>query len=193
MYWVIGTISNAVIAVAYLCIMWAILVPLVRSGQVRTNLLGTATATIFLTCAVHHGGHVVHVLLPYLGVGERQGLAMRSAYDWEMAAWDVVGAIVGVYYWTLRRGFHPDEVRGGAKLFEDKRQREDDAVALNDDVLQGLVVAKLALELEDTDRAVVALDRSIAAVSRLVGELLGTTHATQSLRRSAPASLREPT
>lgn len=190
MYWVIGAVSNGVIAIAYLLIMAAIIVPLMRGGQVRSNLLGTATAAIFFTCAVHHGGHVVHMLLPYLDVGEKQGLAMREAYDWEMAAWDVVGAVVGVYYWTLRRSFRPPDLRGST-LFDDLRQREDDAIALNDDVLQGLVVAKMAMELDDQERAMAALDASIAAASAMVSDLLGSASPGTSLRRSTPASLRE--
>ena len=45
--WVIGMICNGIIAVAYLLICLAIVVPLARSGQLRTNPLGAATAAIF--------------------------------------------------------------------------------------------------------------------------------------------------
>jgi hypothetical protein len=54
MWWMLGSAANLVIAVAYLAISWAILGPLLRTGQVRANRLGTATAAIFFTCAVHH-------------------------------------------------------------------------------------------------------------------------------------------
>jgi hypothetical protein len=139
MWWQIGLVSNAVVALAYLLITIAVLRPLVAGHQLRANQLGTATAAIFFTCAIHHGGHVVHMLLPAGGVEVRQGLAMRASYDWEMAVWDIVTAAVGVYYWTLRRAY-PSLIRG-AKLFDDLRQREQDALELNDTVLQGLVVA----------------------------------------------------
>ena len=47
----------------------------------------------------------------------------------------------------------------GAQLFEDLRQREQQALELNDNVLQGLVVAKMALDLDEPDKADEALDR----------------------------------
>src|SRR5207247_3133172 len=102
---------------------------------------GATTAAIFFTCAVHHGGHVVHMLLPYGHVERAQGLALRASYDWEAAVWDIVTAAVGVYYWTLRRAY-AQMVRGAA-LFEDMRQREREALELNDRVLQGMVVARM--------------------------------------------------
>ena len=65
--WQVGLVCNAVIMIAYLGISLAIVVPLTRSHQLRSNPLGAATAAIFLTCAVHHGVHSVHILLPSLG------------------------------------------------------------------------------------------------------------------------------
>jgi hypothetical protein len=192
MWWVIGLVSNAIIAVAYLLIAYAIVRPLIEGKQLRANPLGTATAAIFLTCAVHHGGHVVHMLLPYGHVETRQGLAMRTAYDWQMATWDIVSAAVGVYYWTLRRTY--SSLMKGAKLFEDIRQREHDALQLNDAVLQGLVVAKLALELDQRDRAMSALESSINAASNIISNLLGPQGAGKDHRkllRSEPAVLED--
>jgi hypothetical protein len=194
MWWITGLICNSVIAVAYLLISVGILRPLISSRQLRSNPLGTATAAIFLTCAVHHGGHVVHMLLPYGGIEVAQGTAMRAAYDWEMAVWDVVGAAVGVYYWTLRRTY--SSLMRGAKLFEDIRQREHEAVQLNDAVLQGLVVAKMSLELDQRERAMDALDSAINAATSMIGNLLGAngTHVDgrrASLLRSAPATIEE--
>ena len=191
MYWVIGTTANAVVAVAYLLIAGAILRPLLQTGQVRTNRLGTATAAIFFTCAVHHGGHSVHMLLPYLnGVGERQGLALRDAYDWPSATWDVVTAAVGIYYWTLRRTY--GSLMRGAQLFDDMRQRERQALELNDNVLQGLVVAKLALELDDRSKAYDALEAAIGSASGMITELLGAQRTTpsQGLLRKQAADLK---
>jgi hypothetical protein len=192
MWWVTGLACNAIIAVAYLLISYAIVRPLLEGKQLRANPLGTATAAIFLTCAVHHGGHVVHMLLPYGHVEVTQGLAMRVAYDWQMAVWDVVTAAVGVYYWTLRRTY--SSLMKGAKLFEDIRQREHDALQLNDAVLQGLVVAKLALELDQRERAMTALESSISAASSIISNLLGPQGSAQDshkLLRSEPAVLED--
>src|SRR3954470_16939495 len=170
--WGIGATANAVIMVAYLLIALAILVPLARSHQLRTNPLGAATAAIFFTCAVHHGAHSVHMLLPSLGFADPQGLAMRSAWGWPLASWDVVGAVVAVYYWSLRRNY--GSLMRGAQLFQDLRQREQQALELNDTVLQGLVVAKMALDLGDPGKADEALASSIESASRIITGLLET-------------------
>jgi len=185
--WSVGASCNAVIMLAYLLIALAIVVPLARSGQLRTNPLGAATAAIFFTCAVHHGSHAIHMVLPSLGVADAQGLAMRTAWDWPLALWDVVGAAVAVYYWTLRRNY--SSLMQGAKLFEDLREREQQALELNDTVLQGLVVAKMALDLDDPDKAQAALSSSITSASRIITGLLDSNHSPLDLVRSAPADL----
>jgi signal transduction histidine kinase len=171
MWWVIGLVGNGVIALAYVSIATVIAVPLVRSGQVRGNPLAAATAAIFLTCAVHHGNHSVHMAMPWFDVEAYRGLAMRASYDPVMALWDVLSAAVGVYYWSLRRSYAP--LMRGAKLFEDLRQREQQALELNDNVLQGLVVAKMALDLDQPEKAREALETSIGSASRIITDLLG--------------------
>ena len=190
MWWNIGLVANGVVAVAYMLIVFAIMRPLVAGRQLRSNLLGTATAAIFFTCAVHHGGHVVHMMLPSAGVETAQGLALRASYDWEAAFWDVVTAAVGVYYWTLRRGY-AGVPKGGATLFDDLRQREKEGLELNDSVLQGMVVARMALDVGQKETAVAALDASIASASAMISELLGAGSARgdQVLLRSEPATV----
>jgi hypothetical protein len=188
--WQVGLVCNAVIMVAYLGIALAIIVPLTRSHQLRSNPLGAATAAIFLTCAVHHGAHSVHMLLPSLGLDDPQGLAMRTAWGWPLAVWDVVGAVVGVYYWTLRRNY--GSLMQGAQLFQDLRQREQQALELNDAVLQSLVVAKMALDLDQPAKANEALTSSISSASRIITELLGSKHHTLDLLRSVPAAVVAP-
>ena len=176
MWWTIASIANALVAVAYLLIALAIVRPLLQARQLRTNRLGAATAAIFFTCAVHHGAHTLHmVVLPWLGLAESQGLAMRATYSFPSATWDVVSAAVGIYYWTLRRTY--GSLMEGAKLFEDMQQRERQALELNDNVLQGLVVAKLALDLGERDKAYRAVDTAIASASGMITELLGVQEA----------------
>lgn len=187
MSWQVGMVANAVIALAYFLITLAIVVPLARSHQLRTNPLGAATAAIFFTCAVHHGTHSVHMLLPSFGIDDPDGLAMREAWGWPLSAWDVVGAAVAAYYWTLRRNY--GSLMQGAKLFEDLRARERQALELNDSVLQGLVVAKMALDLDQPERAQQALTTSIDSASRMITELLGSDHHSMQLLRSTPATV----
>ena len=191
MSWQVGMAANAVIALAYFLITLAIVVPLARSHQLRTNPLGAATAAIFFTCAVHHGTHSVHMLLPSFGIEDPDGLAMREAWGWPLATWDVVGAAVAAYYWTLRRNY--GSLMQGAKLFEDLRAREQQALELNDSVLQGLVVAKMALDLDQPERAQQALTTSIDSASRMITDLLGSDHHSMQLLRSTPATvIKEP-
>lgn len=188
--WVVGMVGNAIISVAYFLIVLAIALPLARSNQLRSNPLGAATAAIFLTCAVHHGAHSVHLLLPTFGLDNEQGMAMRLAWGWPLAIWDVLGAFVGVYYWSLRRNY--GYIVQGAQLFTDLRQREQQALELNDAVLQGLVVAKMALDLDDLPKARAALSDSIAAGSEIITNLLGSDRSETVLLRSDAADVKRP-
>lgn len=185
--WQVGLVANVVIGILYFLIVMAIVVPLARSHQLRTNPLGAATAAIFFTCAIHHAAHAVHMTLPSLGITDPEGLAMRQAWGWPLASWDVLGALVAAYYWTLRRNY--SSLMEGAQLFEDMRAREQQALELNDSVLQGLVVAKMALDLHQPQKAEQALDTSIESASRMITNLLGSEHFAIQLLRSAPASL----
>lgn len=188
--WQVGMVCNGVIAVAYLLISGSIVVPLARSNQLRTNRLGAATAAIFFTCALHHGAHAAHMLVPSLGVIDPQGIAMRRAWDWSIAGWDVVGAVVALYYWSLRRTY--SSLMHGAKLFEDMRLRERQALEINDNVLQGAVVAKMSLELGDVTKAEEALASTIAAASSIITGLLGNGDVTGSAIREHAALVHDP-
>ena len=120
-WWQLTAGLNAVIGVAYLLISRNIYVGLSHSGQLRTNRLGLATCLIFFTCAVHHGSHTAHLLLPYVGLEQEDGLAMRVAMGWHMAAWDVVGAVVAVYYVSLRGSY--GRLLASPEMFEDQVRR----------------------------------------------------------------------
>ena len=174
MDWKIGAIANGVVAIAYLLIAWAIAAPLVRTQQLRANKLGAATAAIFFTCAVPHGSHSVHMILPSFGVEEAHGLTMRAAWDWHNAMWDVITACVGVYYWTLRRQY--GSLMRGAALFNDLKERERQALQLHDEVVQGLVVAKMALDLDQREQSQEALTATLASASQIINDLIGKSH-----------------
>ena len=171
MWWIAGSAANLVIAIAYFAIAWAIVRPLYRTGQLLTNRLGTATAAIFFTCAVHHGMHPVHMVLPILGIDQDGGSALRSAFDWHMVAWDFVGAGVAVYYWSLRRVY--GTLMDGAKLFDDLKERENLAAELSakvDERTRELQTSLAALEAAQQE---VASSRDAAlAASRAKSEFL---------------------
>lgn len=121
-WWWLATAANAVIAAAYLAISAAIIVPLARSGQVRRNRLGTATAAIFFTCSIGHGLHAIHPLLPLAGLDAGEHLAARDEISWHDALWDVITAGVGLYYWSLRRAYA--SMVAGPVIFEDLIERQ---------------------------------------------------------------------
>ena len=190
-WWLVAAMVNGVILVAYLAISLTIARGLTKSGQWSSNPLGVATAAIFFTCAVHHGSHPFHMLLPYVGLEEHTGLPMREAFDdWHVSSWDVVTAAVGVWYWSLRSRF-PALVRGAA-LFEDVRQRQRQALEINDNVVQGLAVAQYSLEAGDVERARAAVEVALRSSRQIIGELLaeeksGLHLGPDDLTRAAPA------
>lgn len=195
MEWRLGTVANFVTMLVYFAIASAILVPLVRGRQLRANKLGTATAAIFFTCAVHHGSHAVHMILPSLGVDLESGLAMRRAFDPPTVAWDILTAAVGLYYWSLRATY--GALMSGAKLFEDLRERQRQALEINDGIVQGLVTAKLALELDQTQMTRDALESTLESARALITELLGEVTEGQAfaagdMRRRDAAVVRKP-
>jgi hypothetical protein len=175
--WHVVAAANAVVAVAYLAISRAIILPLARERELTTNKLGTATALIFLTCAVHHGAHTAHMLLPFAGVATDGGLAMRSAFDGWAVGWDLITAGIGVYYWTLRRSY--GRLLQGTKLFEDHREKQREALEINDTVVQGLVAAQLARAAGRDEELDAALAGSLQAARVLVDRLLGARAARE--------------
>jgi hypothetical protein len=199
MWWALGAAANLAIAVAYLAISAAIAVPLIRGHQLRANRLGTATAVIFLTCAVHHGGHVVRALLPFvhewqtLGLSVTAGLYTRLSWDPGAVVWDIFGAAVAAYYLSLRHIYAP--LMQGAKLFEDLRERQRQALEINDNIVQGLAQAQLALHLGDEAESEEAIAATLASARHIITDLLRQSGSERSafsagdLRRSEPATL----
>jgi hypothetical protein len=183
--WELGVAANLVTAIAYTAIAVAILRPLIQTGQLRTNKLGTATGAIFITCAVHHGSHSFHMLFPTAGVGHDVGYSLRDSFDLPTVIWDIITAAVGVYYWTLRSTYGP--LMRGAALFEDLKENQRRALEINDNIVQGLVVAETALALNQQDQSREALEATLAAARQIISELLGEA---ESESRLGPGDLR---
>lgn len=171
MDWKLATGANLIIALAYLGITYAILRPLVVTDQWRSNRLGTATAAIFFTCAVHHGAHAVHMLIPAFGIEDPAGLALRQAFHWPVVVWDFVGAGVAIYYWSLRRTY--GALMHGAKLFDDMKERQRQALELSDNIVQGLVAAELALRLDEKELGTEAIQDTLVKARAIITDLLG--------------------
>ncbi len=156
----VGEVANATIAAAYLLIAHRILVPLWRTGQLRSNQLGTATGMIFFSCA---GGHALHAIAYVTDE--------HATMPWWQASWDVFTAGIGIWYWTLRRSF--GRLLARPLLFDDLKERQRRALEINDDVVQSLVVATYALDLGQPDRARAAVSQALASSRSIMTDLLG--------------------
>jgi signal transduction histidine kinase len=169
-WWHVAAVGNVVLLLAYLGISAAVVVPLLEAGELRSNKLGLATALIFFSCAVGHGLHGVHLLSPSLGFAEAHGAAARAVVDWHLAVWEASTALVGLWYWTLRRSY--GRLLEGAKLFEDLRERQREAAEINDTVVQGIVAAQLARRLGRDDESDAVLAGTLESARHLVSRLL---------------------
>lgn len=185
--WIIGAVANAVIGGAYLAIAFHILAGIARAAQWRTNPLSLATGLIFLTCGVGHGLHFEHMLLPFFGLDEETGRIARANFSsWHLWLWDSITASIAIWYFTLRSRF-PALLRGTA-LFEDIRVRQRQALDIHDNVVQGLAIAKLSLDLGRVAEATAAVEKTLAASRQIITDLLGDSDSEVSL---GPGDLRK--
>ena len=169
--WQLIAAANGVILVAYSLISATILRALVRTRQLRNNLLGTATAAIFFTCAVHHGGHTVHMLSPAFGFQTGSGLAMRESMGWQSAIWDVLSAAVAVYYFSLRRSYGA-LLHSSPALFADLKARQRSALEINDNIVQGLALAQYRYEAGQPEAAHAAVVATLAKARAMMSDLV---------------------
>jgi hypothetical protein len=191
-------VANAVAALAYAVIAYLIISGLVSSAQLRTNQLGVATALIFVTGAGYHALEAFHLLAPSLGVQKAHGLELRRGWDWHTVVWDLLTAAAGIYYLALRRS--QARAPEGAQMFEDLKIRERQALEINDNIVQGLTVAKYAMSIGAEDHSRQAIDDTLMRARQIITDLLGepgseTDLGPGDLRRTTPAVVverREP-
>ena len=169
MTWQLVTAANAITGIAYLAITYRIFRGLRRTGQLVENRLGTATALIFFTGAVHHIGYAA---------------AMHQRADWETVVWDFAAAIAGAWYLALRSSYGP--------VLRGVRRRQ--ALEINDNIVQGLTVAKYALDAGDTAQTREAVEETLRKARTLISDLLGESGGIEllagELQRETAASIR---
>ena len=170
-WWQVYMAANFVIAAAYWGITTVVAMPLIESKQIRANRLGTATAAIFFTCGLSHIVHGIHLLAPTLGFAVDEGTALRNGADLHQVIADAAVAGIAIYYWSLRQTYAP--LMRGAKLFDDLRERQRQALEINDNIVQGLSVAHMALVLEDTKMSREALESTLEKARGIISDLLG--------------------
>lgn len=172
--WPVTAVANGLILLAYSLIAATIFRALVQTRQVRSNLLGTATAAIFFTCAVHHGAHTVHMLTPYLGFQTESGLAMRESMGFSAAVWDLLSAGVAIFYWSLRRSYGA-LLQNGPALFTDLKARQRSALEINDNIVQGLALAQYRYEAGQPELAHAAVVATLAKARGMMSDLVDPT------------------
>lgn len=189
MWWQLGLALNGIIFVAFTAVAVVLLVNAVKTHHVRNNPLGVATVILYLTCG---GGHFVHMLqlldVP-LGRATAAGLAIQLEYEHNPHMWviDILTAIAGVSYWLMRRRF--PALVSGAAVFEDLRSRQRRALEINDNIVQGLARAKLALDMDHAKEGDAAVADTMVKARHIITDLLGDEDIQQgSLRRAAPGS-----
>ena len=195
MSWQLATVASIVTAAAYLSISWIIASGLVGSGQLRSNRLGLATALILFTAGIHHVALATLMLLPELDVAVGYGRDLREAWPWPAVAWGLLTASVGIYYLSLRGSYA--SVLRGAQMFEDLKVRERQALEINDNIVQGLTVAKYALTMGADDQSKQAIEDTLRRARSIITDLLGDPGSGMELgpgdlRRSEPAVIADP-
>jgi PAS domain-containing protein len=76
-----------------------------------------------------------------------------------------------------------------ARALAELERRQQEALELNDSIVQGLAVAKYSLDLEHTQRAAHAVEESLKAAKAFVGDLLRTSEEATDLVREQPADV----
>lgn len=171
MAWHIGIAANTIIAVAYAAIAITVFRGLKEHGTLRTNRLAVAVGAIFATCSAGHAGHLLH-LLGTPGISSAlETQSARTAYDLHIATVDLVTAVVGVTFWSLRAGL--TAIVSGPVLFADDMGDRRHRTEVNDRILQPLLVASLSYEDGDVEAGRRSLDEALAA-SREMGTPLLT-------------------
>ncbi len=174
-------LGNLVIAAAYAAITMAILVPVVRAGQLRTNRLALATSMIFFSCAV---GHALHAGMYWEAASARHDMHLGDGWSlWPLAVWDLLTAAVGVYYWTLRRSYK-QLLGGSGALFHDpgeEQRRHEIGMREQAEAERDAQAAML--------RAVISNSQSAIYVKDLDGRYLLANEAFQHTYRATEAQI----
>jgi PAS domain S-box-containing protein len=127
----------------------------------RTNKLAVATSMIFFSCA---GGHALHAVTAYQSIIDVSAMhhqlsAEAVGWSWTSALWDVGTAGVGVYYWSLRRGY--GVLLGQGAIYVDPwGQRRLDEATAREQAAHNVAEtqrATLATVVEHSDDAIVGL------------------------------------
>jgi hypothetical protein len=193
MSWLSAAVAaNAVIAASYCWIAVIIGRGLLRGNEWRRNHLALTTMGIFTTCSIGHALHLVYLVGTTAESSGTRDMAGLHSSLWSLALADLFTAVIGVAF--LFQRLRDPATAPGNQMYEDLRERRQAALDLNDDIIQGLVVTKMAIEMGDTEEAVLCVDRTLASSRHMVGQLLHANHGPRlepgDLRRRRPSDPR---
>lgn len=185
--WMAASLANLVMTVTFVAIAIPLWKAIYEGDQLFSNPLLTGFALIFSTCAVSHGLHFEHTLipnyhailhaLPFMGGPAAYnytvnfGLWSRVAMtDPTLLAVDLVTAALGVWYFLLRK--RQSRFFEGAELAEDMEMREREAHALHDDIVEEVSQALLLIDTGQEDEARERIGEVTAQAQAIVDDLL---------------------
>jgi signal transduction histidine kinase len=188
MAWIVSVVGNATVAVAYAFIAFFIGRGLSRTDQWRRNSLAVATFLIFASCSLGHAVHAEHLLFASAAAHGADPRGLMAT--WPSALLEMATASIAVYYVTLRNRY--GILLAGNRMFDDLDDRQRTALEVHDDVIQGLVTAKLALDLGDMAEASRGIEHALENTRKVVDRLMVPVTATGGirpgeLRRQGPA------
>lgn len=175
-WWMVTVASNTIMILVYGLMSIGMIRAIIDGAQLVSNPLLTATAAVFVTCTLGHGAHLMHGLFAtysFWGIEGASAMdAVRAKFgDPRLLYWDAFTAMTAIYFFTLRSRLAI--VYRGAALCEDMSRREEQAIVLNEDIVQGLTQAKLAIETGHHEEGRHAIDRTMRASRRMITEMLG--------------------
>jgi PAS domain S-box-containing protein len=170
--------GNIVIALAYAAITVAITVPVLRAGQLRSNRLAVATALIFFSCSVGHALHAVMYWRASVDHATIPGMHLLSG--WSLWPTAVLTAAVGIFYWTLRRGYGILLSGTGALFVDPHEQQRRHDIEMRERVAEGRAQAEAERDAQQAMlSAVVSNSQSMVYVKDLEGRYLLVNEAFQ--------------
>lgn len=111
-------------------------------------------------------------------------LALGVPYAWAISvvAFSILASLLGIIFWKINDKAFLDRQKLAVALAESSlRQRQ--ALDIHDNIVQGLVVAKYALDLNEYDSATQAVKSTLTSAKNLIGSLSTDTVSEDPLLR----------
>lgn len=185
--WMVASVANLVMMVTFTAIAIPLWTAIYEGDQLLSNPLLTGFALIFSSCALGHGLHFEHTLipnyhailhgLPFMGGPAAYnytvnfGLWSRVAMsNPTLLAVDVVTAGLGIWYFLLRK--RQSRFFEGAELAEDLEIREREVHAMHDEIIEDVSEALLLVDVGREEEARETIAETTAEAQAIVDNLL---------------------